>query len=155
MTKRKIHTAYGPKRKDTATKVSGHSYTKQSFSNDADINQIMARFIKTGLIENYNSNKAEYGFAPAIDYHTAANLITKAQQQFDGLPAKVRTRFKNSPQEFLEFCENPDNRSEAAILGLLDPEASQPESPPAQASDSASAPLARNPADVEPTHESA
>lgn len=35
------------------------------------------------------------------------------------LPAKVRSRFENDPQKFLEFCSDPKNRDEAVSLGLI------------------------------------
>jgi len=149
-----IKTAYGKKprvRHDTGTQ----SHVKQSFKNECDINLIMAKYQKTGVVTHVRQNAETYGFAPAVSFHTAMNLITKATEQFDGLPSKVRKRFNNNPAEFLKFCEQPDNRSEAALLGLLEPSEPATESPPAQPSDSLSAPQAPNPADTEPSHESA
>ena len=35
------------------------------------------------------------------------------------LPAKVRARFDNDPQMFLEFVASEDNRQEAVELGLI------------------------------------
>jgi len=44
------------------------------------------------------------------------------------LPAKMRARFHNDPQELLEFISNEENRAEAEKLGLV---AKKPETPPA------------------------
>lgn len=149
-----FRTAYGPKRRSRLGPFEP-TKTKQSFKNECDINNIMAKFQKTGVITHLNQNSAQYGFAPAVDFSTALQLVAAAREQFAGLPSKVRARFNNDPGEFLAFCEDPDNRTEAAVLGLLDKPDPEPESPSPQPSDSQSAPQAPNPADVEPTHESA
>jgi hypothetical protein len=39
------------------------------------------------------------------------------------MDAKVRARFNNSPQEYLEFFANPENTDEAIRLGLAIPQA--------------------------------
>ncbi len=128
---------------------------KQSFKKECDINNIMAKYQKTGVVMHLNERLPQYGFAPELDFRTSMELVAKADEQFAALPWKIRDRFQNDPGKFLAFCENPDNRSEAALLGLLKPEEPSTESPSSQPSDSASAPLAPNPADSEPTHESA
>lgn len=149
----KFRTAYGPKVR-SALGPFEPTPTKQSFKRECDINHIMAKFLKTGVITHLNKHEGTYGFAPAIDFQTALTLVAAARDQFADLPGELRARFNNDPAEFLAFCENPDNRSEAALMGLLEPDAPEPESPAPQPSDSLSAPQAPNPADVEPTHES-
>lgn len=97
--------------------------TKQSFKDECDINQIMAKYQKTGLINHFQKNQAQYGFAPAVDFRTALELVDKAERQFEELPSSIRKRFDNDPGQFLAFCEDPANRSEMAVLGLLTEEA--------------------------------
>ena len=58
-------------------------------------------------------------FSGAPDFHTAMNLVRKAQEEFVRVPAHVRARFRNDPQEFMNFFENPDNYAEALKLGLV------------------------------------
>ena len=60
-------------------------------------------------------------FEGVFDYQTAMNTIRAADENFMRLDAKVRARFNNSPQEFLEFFANPDNTEEAIRLGLALP----------------------------------
>ena len=146
----------GPgKRGRVYAKITGPSRTKQSFKDECDINHIMASYVKTGVIAHLNEHKPNYGFAPAITYKEALDTVHEATQMFADLPSALRTKFKNDPGEFLAFVENTDNRSELALMGLLSEEATATEAAKAKPSDSASAPLAPNPADVEPTHESA
>jgi len=150
----KFRTAYGPKAR-SALGPFEKTPTKQSFKTECDINHIMAKYQRTGVITHLNKHEAQYGFAPALDFQTALQLVAAARDQFADLPSSIRQRFNNDPAEFLAFCENPDNRSEMALMGLLETPTPEPESPSPQPTDSETAPLAPNPADVEPTHESA
>ena len=54
------------------------------------------------------------------------NVVRAADENFMRLDARVRSRFNNSPQKFLEFFADPENREEAVRLGLVLP------SPPGQ-----------------------
>ncbi len=144
MTTKHIYSAYGPRNR-TKTEVGTESRTKQSFRDECDVNHIMARYQKTGVIQHFNQQKASYGFAPAIDFSEAIKLVEKAGELFDGLPSEIRKKFSNNPEKFLAFCENPDNRSEMALLGLL-----KETDPPASIADeklsaSASEPVPPNP----------
>lgn len=95
------------------------SRTHQSFENETNINSIMAKYEKTGLISHFNKHKGKYGnFIDAVDYHTAQNRIIEAQDAFYSLPSKVRAKFENAPEKFLEFAQNPDNLEEMVNLGL-------------------------------------
>jgi hypothetical protein len=51
------------------------------------------------------------------------NVVRAADENFMRMDAKVRARFNNSPQVFLEFFANPDNVDEAVRLGLAVPHA--------------------------------
>lgn len=149
----KFISAYGPKTKvDLMPSGISGAGAKQSFKKECDINHIMAKYQKTGLVTHLAKHQPEYGHASAIQFSDAMQTVAQAEQIFAELPSTVRSRFHGDPAEFLIFCENPENRSEASILGLLDEVEAIAPTP---ASDSASAPLAPNPADVEPSHESA
>jgi len=144
-TKKFMRRAYGPRHRVTID-AGGESRTKQSFKDECDVNTIMARYQKTGVVTHFNEQKASYGFAPAIDYQEALNLVKKASDLFDGLPSQIRAKFQNNPREFLAFCENPDNRSEMALLGLLKETETPASTSDEEPSDSASEPLPPNPA---------
>lgn len=91
---------------------------KQSFKDECDINKIMAKFQKTGLINHYASHAPQYGDIPAIDYHEALNIVATAESMFEELPSEARKKFENDPEKFLEFVQNPANSEELAKLGL-------------------------------------
>ncbi len=113
----------------------GPGRTKQSFAEESNINIIMKRYEKTGMLDHLNAHRGDYGdFIGASDYHTSMNLIREAGEMFMEIPAGVRARFGNDPAEFLEFVQDPDNLEEMVKMGLATkneteaPEA--PESPP-------------------------
>lgn len=97
------------------------SETDQSFGKECDINHIVKKFIKTGQITHLARRQGFYGDQSQIpDFQNAMDTVTKAQQAFDALPAHLRKRFANSPQELVEFLKDPKNREEAITLGLLE-----------------------------------
>lgn len=59
------------------------------------------------------------------EYHEALNQVTKVNQDFARLPAKIRNRFQNSPTKLVEFCQDKENLIEAIDLGLV-PESARP-----------------------------
>ncbi len=93
--------------------------TKQSFKNECDINQIMAKYQKTGAISHFNKHKGDYAFATSHDFSSAMRLITTAQDMFNGLPSTIRNRFANDPAQFLNFVQDSDNEEEMKKLGLV------------------------------------
>lgn len=92
--------------------------TKQSMRDECDINKIMAKYQKTGAIAHVNKHSADYGFATGDDFATAMLTCTKAQEMFDDLPSKIRNRFANDPEQFLNFVQDEDNKKEGQDLGL-------------------------------------
>lgn len=97
----------------------GESRTHQSFQAECDINNIMARYKATGLIEHVKSHNGDYSdLLSAVDYHSAMNEVIAAQDAFDSLPSAVRAKFSNSPAEFLAFADDPQNFDEMVNLGL-------------------------------------
>lgn len=93
--------------------------TEQHHKDACDVHCIISQYDKTGLITHVSGAKAMYGdFTQNNEYQEALNLVIKAQNAFDDLPAKVRQRFGNDPGEFLEFVSNPENQEEMVKLGL-------------------------------------
>lgn len=112
-------TAYGPKIKTSITFPPDEGRTKQSFKDECDINLIMARYAKTGVIEFAEKHEPQYGDCTGIEFQAGMLLIARAQEMFDDLPSQIRSRFDNNPSEFLDFVQNPENRAECAKMGLL------------------------------------
>lgn len=104
--------------------------TKPEFADDCDVNRIIDCFMKTGTIPNQGNFRVEYGdFSQVPDFTTAMNQLAEAGQSFDLLPAKVRDRFHNQPQNLLEFLAKVENQEEAYRMGLAEKPPKEPEMP--------------------------
>lgn len=107
-----------PGRKD---KAGNNIYTtEQSHKNECDVNMIIRKYDKTGLITHTQEFEAKFGDMRGDDYKTMLDKVVAAREKFDGLPSHVRDRFENSPEKFLRFFEDENNREEAIKLGLIE-----------------------------------
>ena len=103
MAEQQIRSAYRPHKRVTIK--TGDGLAKQAFKEECDINTIMKKYEKTGLIAHVNAHGGDYGdYLSVTDYHTAMTQITEAQEAFMSLPAKLRERFGNNPANFLAFA---------------------------------------------------
>lgn len=93
--------------------------TRQSMKDECDINKIMGRYLKTGLLTHVNEHQGDYGEFVQVDFHEAMNTVIAAQEMFGTVPSNLREKFGNDPGRFLDFVTNPDNREEMRELGLL------------------------------------
>lgn len=100
------------------------SRTKQSFAEEADINNIMHQYVKTGILPS-GTHQLNFGdFSSGEEYADLLGKILDARADFDLLDSSIRERFANSPEQLIRFMSNPDNKEEAIRLGLLpDPKA--------------------------------
>lgn len=119
---------------DEGVHTPGSSRTKQSFKDECDINHLMERYARTGVLPQ-NVRNARYGdFMDVGDFRESQLRLKDAEAQFMALPAKVRDRFKNSPEKFLAFVGDKANYKEAKELGLLRDEP-PPAAPPVVVAD--------------------
>lgn len=103
---------------DTGLKCLDPSLTQQHFADECDINTIVNRFMKTGVLPDSVVMPSYGDFSNVFDFQTAQNAIRKASENFFAMPAELRSRFQNSPQVFMEFFADPANQDEAIRLGL-------------------------------------
>jgi len=100
------------------------SVTHQSFAKDANINNIMSRYEKTGVLVDptlVNSKRVarfdDYSDIP--DFAVQLERITQAKADFLTFPAAVRARFDNDVANALDFIADASNVEEAVALGFL------------------------------------
>lgn len=92
------------------------SMTHQEFAADADINNIMKRYVYSDL-PDMPSVVSE--FSQMVDYHEVMTEAMRARDAFMLLPGNIRQRFGNNPQELINFLGDERNRDEAEKLGLI------------------------------------
>lgn len=98
--------------------------THKSFAKDADINNIMGKYAKTGIL--VDPLKVDMGRQPRFgdfsdipDFGHTLNRIKQAQDDFMTLPAAVRAKFNNNVENLLHFLADPKNIKEAVSLKIL------------------------------------
>lgn len=103
------------------------SKTVQSQEEESNINSIVNRFLKTGVLpDNFRTPQQMLADVSDVnsDFHAAWNLVAAARDSFMMLPAQVRERFGNDPGLYFDFVEsNPDAETiEKFGLGRKDAE---------------------------------
>lgn len=95
--------------------------TQQHHKAECDINKIIEKYDKKGVITHISRFEAKFGDLTGLDFKTMQDKVANALSMFEALPWKIKARFGNSPANLLEFMEHPENRPEAIKLGLIDP----------------------------------
>lgn len=98
------------------------SKTQQHLKDSTDINLIMERYKKRPDPSIFKkSGKGVYGdFSQVTNFQEAVIQAQSATEAFQSLPAKVRAKFQNNPQELLNFINDPNNLNEAIEIGLIE-----------------------------------
>lgn len=125
-----FRTAYGPHNASEYGIECGGGRTHQSMADECNVNKIMAKFERDGVLSHVAQYEGNYGdFTGAMDYHAALNQVIQAGEMFMSLPASVRREFENDPGLFLDFCEDPENEDAMREMGLLPPKAAEDPAP--------------------------
>lgn len=99
----------------------------QSAKAECDINTIMQRYQRDGLVDHVNKFHGDYGDFTNVpqDFHEAMQQVQEANEMFLTLPSSVRERFGNDPGAFLEAVDGA-SADELRELGLLPPDGGPP-----------------------------
>lgn len=121
-------------RKRVQVFFAGESRVEKSHRDKCNINSIMSRYQRTGLVPVSRAAGAYGDFSGVVDYHTCVQAQRDAEGAFMSLPAEVRKRFRNDPGELLAFLGDEANREEAIKIGLIpkpepEPRVTEPEPP--------------------------
>lgn len=107
-------------RERIVTVVDGVSKTIQSFRDECDINTIMSRYMKTGILDHVNRYQGSYeDVTDSFDYRDSIDRVRAAEAAFGSLPAAMRKRFDDDPATFLDFVADPANRDAMMEMGLI------------------------------------
>jgi len=119
-----FRTAYGQKLKVAI--ATGDGLTEQNHKDETDINQIVRKYNKTGLIDHLNQFEKQYGDMTGYDYQDAMNTVAAANTMFEGLPSAIRNKFDNDPAKFINFVDDESNADKLVEMGLAKPKVSTP-----------------------------
>lgn len=108
-TKRVVSVPHGPTR------------TQRQYKDQCNVNNIIAKFKKTGSVTHVrNAQEGVYAdLADLPDLMEAQKIVIAATSAFENVPAHIRKRFSNDPNEFINFLQDPANSEEAIKLGLV------------------------------------
>ncbi len=115
------HTRFTPPQCE-GVHTGSESPVQQHFQEESDINSIVGRYDKTGVLASSQGygGVAKWGdFSNVQTLQQAQDGLIKANEAFMALPSKIRDRFQNDPKKLVDFCSNPENKKEAQFLGIL------------------------------------
>lgn len=120
MDKVKIKSRYNTHPQHTYSfSTTGESLTQQQFKAECDVNNILAKYKKTGLISHLAKHKGNFGdFSNFEDYQTSLHKVMQAQESFGHLPSELRNKFQNDPGKLIEYLGDKANDEEAIKYGL-------------------------------------
>lgn len=101
------------------------SLTKQSHAPSQDINNIYAKYIRSGVnlldpfvLKELYSNDLICS-VPNFDFHEAQNKLVALREAFDSLSAVQRSHFDNDPFLFAESVADPKNVDNLIDIGVF------------------------------------
>lgn len=94
--------------------------TQQHFVDEVNVNAIVKKYQKTGVVSHVKRVEAKYGdFTTLGDFAENMAKVAEAKQAFEQLPAVIRSKVDNDPQKFYDWLKEERNWDEAEKLGLI------------------------------------
>lgn len=95
------------------------SRTQQHFEEETNVNSVIKKYQRTGMITHVRQGQPMYGdFTQYGDFKTQLDSVRSAFDLFSSLPAHVRKKFSNNPENLIQFLADSNNDEEAIKLGL-------------------------------------
>lgn len=114
----KVHNIW--ERRRVITDVSSKpSLTKSEYRDECNINNVIARALRTGVLPGVKQEALYGDFTEVTDYATAQVKIAEAKSEFEQLPSHIKEKFDNEVTTLLDWMDDPANEDEARKLGLL------------------------------------
>lgn len=129
----KFKTQYSKTKNRISLNFQKPSRTMQAPKAECDINTIMSKYQKTGLLTHVNEHQGQYAdLGDSVDFQMANNHLIAANESFQSLPSSLRKKFDNDPAQFLDFVNDPKNIQEMQKMGLTKTpyQKPTPETPP-------------------------
>lgn len=94
------------------------SMVQPQFSEEADINNIMQKYAKTGVLPTPNRMAQYLDVSEGYDYSLLQDKLLNMNQMFSELPSQVRQELR-TPQEFYEAFQSPLGLAKLEALGII------------------------------------
>lgn len=108
----------------------GESLTQQQFTDEQNVNTIMKKYARTGIIgTGLGTRTPQFGNYENQSFHEMETKLAQSVETFQNLPSAVRKRFDNNVGNLLDFIDDKSNYDEAVKMGLI-PEPEKPETAP-------------------------
>lgn len=123
-----LFSAYNPWSEKVDQEPGGPSMTRQEFTAECDINEIMKRYPGGQLPPLVGPEGPQYldlTQSPATLLE-AMNTMRDAERAFMTLPAEVRREFDNDPMAFVEFASDSENLEQMREWNLAPPAPKEP-----------------------------
>lgn len=106
----------------------GEGRTRQEFTDECDINNILARYARQGIDPRQAPPLTSYVDWTEIpdNLQDALQMLETAKEQFMMLPADVRREFDNDPVSFVAYASDPENIDQMREWGLAAPKKVEP-----------------------------
>jgi hypothetical protein len=96
------------------------SLTDQQWKEDADPNNIIEKYKRTGQLTYVSQIQGKFADVSDVQsLHEGLITVQKAKDDFMNLSSEIRKRFNNSVIEMVQFLNDPKNKKEAIELGLV------------------------------------
>lgn len=90
--------------------------TEQHHGKTVNINRIIAKYQKTGLIDHIATYEAVYADVSGADFQQAMNTVINAENMFADLPAPIRDYYGGDPAVFLDAVQTDEGVQELSTL---------------------------------------
>lgn len=104
--------------------------TKQALAEELDVNNIIRKYNKTGIMQKAHDFEGVYGEFDSFDLREAIEKVKLANELFLEVPSSIRSEFNNDAGAFVDFATNPVNIEQMREWKLAPPEQSEPPQPP-------------------------
>lgn len=104
------------------------SMTRQADAESCDVNNIMKRYEKTGILPPYTNPGFFADVSTFGDFHAVTEVVRQTNEIFMQLPAQLRFDFGNDVANFVNWATDPANSGE--LQKLLDGAEQAPVAPP-------------------------
>lgn len=96
------------------------SKTDQQYKDEVDVNEIIRRYKKDGIVPHVKNINAQFADVSDIpDLMQGMERIAHAKEEFLRVPASIRAKHKNNVVDFYNWLADPANKEEAVELGLM------------------------------------